>query len=46
LDLSESPDGGPLEIRTEGDAILVGRTPWSRTHPPIRFPASGFDGED
>jgi hypothetical protein len=40
LDLSESPARGPLEVRTGGDAILVGRTPWSASDPPIRFSAS------
>jgi hypothetical protein len=43
LDLSESPASGPLEIRTDGDAILVGRAPWSRSAPLIRLSASGFD---
>jgi hypothetical protein len=41
LDLSECPASGLLEIRTEGDAILVGRTPWSQSDPLIRFPAVG-----
>jgi hypothetical protein len=36
LDLSESPASGPLEIRADGDAILVGRTPWSASDVPIR----------
>jgi len=45
LDLSESPASGPLEIRTEGNAILVGRTPWSRSDPLIRLSASGFNGK-
>jgi hypothetical protein len=40
LDLSASPVSGLLEIRTEGDAILVGRTPWSRSDPLIRLSAS------
>jgi hypothetical protein len=40
LDLSESPTRGPLEIRSDGDAILVGRTPWSASGPPIRISAS------
>ena len=41
LDLSETPASGPLGIRTDGDAILVGRTPWSLSDPPIRMSASG-----
>lgn len=45
LDLSESPASGPLEIRTEGDAILVGRTPWSPSDPLVRLSASGFTGK-
>jgi hypothetical protein len=45
LDLSESPAGGPLEIRTEGNAILVGRAPWSRTDPLIRLSNSEFGGK-
>jgi hypothetical protein len=40
LDLSESPANGPLEIRSDGNAILVGRTPWSASDPPIRLSAS------
>jgi hypothetical protein len=36
LDLSDLPANGPLEIRTEGDAILVGRNPWTRSDPLIR----------
>ena len=40
LDLSESPVSGPLEIRTDGDAILVGRAPWS--DPLVRFPPDGI----
>ena len=44
LDLSECPGTGPLELRTEGDAILVGRIPWSRSDPLIRFAAGEFDG--
>jgi Heparinase II/III-like protein/Heparinase II/III N-terminus len=43
LDLSECPASGPLEIRTEGEAILVGRSPWSASKPLMRFPASEFD---
>ncbi len=43
LDLSESPANGPLEIRTEGDAILVGRSPWSASDPLIRISASGLE---
>jgi hypothetical protein len=45
LDLSECPASGPLEIRTEGDAILVGRTPWSQSDPLIRFAAREFSGK-
>jgi hypothetical protein len=45
LDLSESPASGPLEIRTEGDAILVGRTPWSQSGPLARFSGGGHDGQ-
>ena len=44
LDLSESPASGRLEIRMEGDAILVGRTPWSRSDPLIRFSSGEFGG--
>jgi hypothetical protein len=44
IDLSESPAGGPLEVRTDGDAILVGRAPWSVSSPLVRFPQTGFDG--
>jgi hypothetical protein len=44
LDLSECPASGPLEIRTEGNAILVGRTPWSQSDPLIRFAAGEFSG--
>jgi hypothetical protein len=44
LDLSACPASGPLEIRTEGDAILVGRTPWSQSDPLIRFAAGEFNG--
>jgi hypothetical protein len=43
LDLSDCPVGGSLEIRTEGDAILVGRTPWSARDPLARFCAGGFN---
>jgi hypothetical protein len=45
LDLTESPVNGPLEIRTDGDTILVGRAPWSASDPLARFPASEFDCE-
>ena len=45
MDLSESPASGPLEIRTEGDEILVGRTPWSRSDPLVRLSSIGFDGK-
>jgi hypothetical protein len=45
LDLSESPASGPLEIRNGGDAILVGRAPWSASDPLIRLSASGFKRE-
>jgi hypothetical protein len=43
LDLSASPASGPLEIRTDGDAILVGRAPWSASDPLIRLSTTGFD---
>jgi hypothetical protein len=42
LDLSACPASGPLEIRTEGGAILVGRTPWSRSDPLIRLAGGEF----
>jgi hypothetical protein len=42
LDLSGSPTSGALEIRTEGNAILVGRTPWSRSDPLVRLSAGEF----
>jgi hypothetical protein len=42
LDLSECPASGPLEIRTEGGAILVGRTPWSQSDPLIRLTGGKF----
>ena len=45
LDLSECPASGLLEIRTERDAILVGRTPWSRSDPLIRFAAGEPSGQ-
>jgi hypothetical protein len=45
LDLSECPASGRLEIWTEGDAILVGRTPWSRSDPLVRFAAGEFSGK-
>jgi hypothetical protein len=45
LDLSASPTSGALEIRTEGDAILVGRTSWYASGRAVRFPADGFDRE-
>ena len=35
LDFSASPSGGPLEIRAEGGAILVGRSPWLPSEPPL-----------
>ena len=44
LDLSECPASGPLEIRTDGDAILVGRTPWSQSDPLIWFATGEFGG--
>ena len=44
IDLSESPASGPLEVRTDGDAILVGRAPWSVSSPLVRFPQTGLDG--
>ena len=44
LDLSQCPASGPLEIRFEGDAILVGRTPWTQTDPLVLFPAGEFSG--
>ena len=37
--------GGLLEIRTDGDAILVGRTSWYESGGAVRFPADGFDRE-
>jgi hypothetical protein len=40
VDLSESPVSCPLEIRTDGDVILVGRVPWSE--PLFRFPPDGI----
>jgi hypothetical protein len=40
VDLSESPVCGTLEIRTDGEAILVGRAPWSA--PLVRFPPEGI----
>jgi Heparinase II/III-like protein/Heparinase II/III N-terminus len=40
LDLAESPKSGALEIRLDGDAILVGRMPWSASGPLIRFSAT------
>jgi hypothetical protein len=43
LDLSDCPASGSLEIRTAGDAILVGRTPWSAGDPLARFSAGGFN---
>ena len=43
LDLSASPASGPLEIRTEGEAILVGRTPWSPGM--ILLSTSGLNGK-
>jgi hypothetical protein len=39
VDLSQSPVSSPLEIRTDGYAILVGRVPWS--DPLVRFPSEG-----
>jgi hypothetical protein len=45
LDLSESPVRGPLEIRTEGSDILLGRTPWSRTDPLIRISTTESGGK-
>jgi hypothetical protein len=36
IDLSEAPISSPLEIRTDGEAILVGRAPWSA--PLVQFP--------
>ena len=42
LDLSDCPASGSLEIRTEGDAILVGRAPWSACATVAQFPAGGF----
>ena len=40
IDLSESPVSCPLEIRTNGDAILVGRAPWSAAL--VRFSPEGI----
>ncbi len=45
LDLSESPASGTLEIRTDGDAILVGLASWYASGCAVRFPARGFDRE-
>jgi hypothetical protein len=45
LDLSQSPTSGLLEIRTDADAILVGRTSWYVSGRVVRFPADGFDSE-
>ena len=41
VDLSESPVSSPLEIRTDGEVILVGRAPWSLSGPLIRFLPDG-----
>jgi hypothetical protein len=40
VDLSRSPVSGPLEIRADGDDILVGRSPWSGSL--ARFPPDGI----
>ena len=40
VDLSESPVSGPLEIRTDGEAILVGRASVVR---PLSVSSGGFD---
>ncbi len=45
LDLSASPTCGTLEIRTDGDATLVGLPSWYASGGAVRFPASGFDRE-
>jgi hypothetical protein len=45
LDLSDVPASCPIEIRPEGDAILVGRTPWSVSDPLMRFPGGEPDRE-
>jgi hypothetical protein len=42
IDLSESPVSSPLEIRTDGDAILVGRAPLSVSGPLVQFPPDGI----
>jgi hypothetical protein len=39
VDLSTSPANGGLEVRVEGDAILVGRTPLTSSAPLVRFTA-------
>jgi hypothetical protein len=39
IDLSASPANGGLEVRVDGDAILVGRTPLTSSAPLVRFTA-------
>jgi hypothetical protein len=43
IDLSESPVSSPLEIRTDGDTVLVGRAPWSDSSLVVRFPPVGIN---
>jgi hypothetical protein len=43
LDLSESPTSGILEIRLDGDGVLVGIASWYASGCAVRFPARGFD---
>ena len=43
LDLSESPTSGMLEIRPDGDGVLVGIASWYASGCAVRFPARGFD---
>jgi hypothetical protein len=45
LDLSASPTSGMLEIRTDGEAVLVGRTSWYASGDAVPFSAGGFDRE-
>jgi hypothetical protein len=37
LDLSENPISTPLDVRTEGGAIVVGRSPWRDNDPLIEL---------
>jgi hypothetical protein len=43
LDLSESPTSGVLEIRPDGDGVLVGLASWYASGCAVWFPARGFD---